>query len=70
MACGSCSKRRAAREASIQTIKKTFMDGYQQLKPSAVKSRLETFKRKFCNTCQSRFKCDMDVYLKCVKKDN
>lgn len=70
MACGSCKKRRAAKEATMRNIKKTYMDGYKQLKPSAVKTRLETFKRKFCGTCADRFKCTMDMYLKCTKKDN
>lgn len=70
MACGSCKKRRAAREAKARDIKLNYMSGYQQLKPSAVKTRLESYKRKFCGTCVDRFKCNMDMYLKCVKKDN
>jgi len=70
MACGGCAKRRAAREAKARDVKKHYMDGYQQLKPSAVKTRLESFKRKFCGTCGNRFKCTMDMYLKCTKKDN
>ena len=66
MACGSCSNRRAKREASRQVY--DVMGGYKNLPDRQLKARLESFKRIHCKDCEHRYTCDFTMYSNCTKK--
>jgi len=67
MACGACARKRKNRTV---IKKRDYMRGYESMQPTQVKARLDTFKRKYCSTCNERYDCTLNTYLKCKKKDN
>lgn len=70
MACGGCSKRRAATRAARQTKEdNSLMAGYANLTDRQIKARLEVYKRRYCKDCQKRYDCDYKSYLACRKSN-
>jgi hypothetical protein len=68
MACGSCSRRRAAQNANTQSKDDyDLMGGYSNLTDKQIKARLEVYKRKYCKTCNKRYDCDYASYVACRK---
>jgi len=68
MACGSCSKRRAAQNTNAQSKDDyDLMGGYSNLTDKQIKARLEVYKRKYCKTCNKRYDCDYASYAACRK---
>jgi hypothetical protein len=70
MACGGCSKRRAARDAVRKaSTERDLMGGYANLTDRQIKARLEAYKRRYCKDCKERYKCDYVRYVDCKKSD-
>jgi hypothetical protein len=68
MACGGCSKRRAAQDAQKQSKEDyDLMGGYANLTDKQIKARLEIYKRRYCRECTKRYECDYTNYLECRK---
>ena len=68
MACGACSKRRAAKtDARRQKEEQDLMGGYANLTDKQIKARLEVYKRRYCTTCAERYSCNYENYVKCKK---
>jgi len=63
MACGGCSKRRAARDASKAA--NPVMGGYKYLTDVQIKARLEAYKKRYCPNCDKRYECDYSSYVSC-----
>ena len=68
MACGGCSKRRAAKDAARKGNVYDVMGGFKYLPERQLKARLETYKKIHCQTCDSRYKCDFGMYSACNKR--
>jgi hypothetical protein len=66
MACGSCSKKRAARKVTVPK-KDEVMGGYGYLTDRQIKARLEVYKKKYCKDCNKRYECDYKMYVECKK---
>jgi hypothetical protein len=71
MACGGCSKRRAARaRAAVAQTDDPLRDltgGYANLNDQQLKARLEVYKKRFCRQCRERYTCDFARYMQCKK---
>lgn len=67
MACGGCSKRRAARQVARSANKDDVMGGYGHLTDRQIKARLEVYKRRYCTNCDKRYECDYKMYVECKK---
>jgi hypothetical protein len=68
MACGGCRAKAARRSANRNiTEKDGVMGGYKYLNDRQIKARLEIYKRKYCQDCDERFKCDYSMYVGCKK---
>lgn len=68
MACGGCAKRRAAKAANRKSAHEGDLTaGYANLNNQQLKARLEVYKRRYCKTCDLRYKCDYAMYLDCKK---
>lgn len=70
MACGGCSKRRESR--SVENRSKDdqdLMGGYTNLTDKQIKARLETYKRRYCTTCDKRYDCNYATYTECRKSN-
>jgi len=81
MACGGCTKRRdlvkAARSMldtppvnyrslGVETAPiDVVMGGYKYLTDRQIKARLETYKRRYCNECKTRYDCTYETYVTC-----
>ena len=63
MGCG-CGKNKGKLVRDPQDM----MGGYKYLKPHQVKARLEVFKRRHCQECGDRYKCDYAKYVECKGK--
>jgi hypothetical protein len=59
MGC-NCGRKRSA------PLALNILDGYANLKPHQIKSRLEVFKKNYCKNCEKRYKCDYNSYQKCT----
>ena len=68
MACGGCKKRRAARATMTKDNKYDVMGGFKYLPERQLRARLEVFKKTYCGDCDTRYKCNYDMNLKCNKK--
>lgn len=70
MACGGCSKRRAARDAARKSnVERDLMGGYANLTDRQIKARLEAYKRRYCKECSKRYECDYVSYVACKKPE-
>jgi len=68
MACGGCSKKRAARQVATKDVKKDdVMGGFGHLTDRQIKARLEVYKKRYCPTCDKRYECDYKMYVECKK---
>jgi hypothetical protein len=67
MACGGCSKRRAARQLAANKNKDEVMGGYGHLTDRQIKARLEVYKKRYCTNCSKRYECDYKMYVGCKK---
>ena len=67
MACGGCSKRRSVKEQSKERYE--VMGGYKDLPDRQIRARLEVYKKRYCKSCENRYKCDFVMYSDC-KKNN
>lgn len=65
MACGGCSKRRAANRQNKEDY--DLMGGYGTLSDVQIKARLEVYKRRYCKQCVKRYSCDFVIYTACRK---
>lgn len=66
MACGGCSKRRAARTATPRGGNVyDVLGGYKNLPNRQLKARLEHFKKLYCKDCDLRYQCDYAMYKNC-----
>jgi len=66
MACGGCSKKKAARRVTAVN-KDGVMGGYGHLTDRQIKARLEVYKKKYCKDCDKRYECDYKMYVECKK---
>ena len=65
MGCNSCSRRRAAKNASkVYDV----MGGHKYLPDKQIRSRLEVFKKRYCSECSKRYSCDFEKYSLCKDK--
>ncbi len=67
MACGGCSKRRAAKQMVKSVDKDGVMGGYGHLTNRQIKARLEVYKKRYCKDCDKRYECDYQMYVGCKK---
>ena len=65
MGCG-CGKNKGKLVRDPQDV----LGGYKYLKPHQVKARLEVFKRRHCQECSDRYKCDYSNYVQCKGAKN
>lgn len=65
MACGGCGRRRKAKVNKKDGV----MGGYKYLTDGQIKARLEVYKKKYCNNCDKRYKCDYVMYTECRKNE-
>jgi hypothetical protein len=68
MACGGCANRSAARAAKAMTKEGDLLGGYKYLPRRQINARLDAYKRRFCSSCDQRYECVYEVYLKCEKR--
>ena len=72
MACGGCSKRRAARKtrqiAREKSDREDLFGGYSSLNTRQIKVRLELYKKRYCKKCIKRYECDYEMYVNCKKQ--
>jgi len=65
MACGGCGKRRAVRASKVARRLNPVMGGYKYLTDVQIKARLEIYKRKHCKSCDKKYDCTYETYVKC-----
>jgi len=67
--CGARRKQRAnmaaVRSAANGDPVAEIMGGYKYLSPKQVRVRIEVYKRKNCQSCDNRYKCDYDMFVAC-----
>ncbi len=61
MSCKNCKSIREALQKSYTVMLDKFIPERQ------LKARLTTFKLYNCKECDSRYKCDLILYNKCIK---
>jgi len=61
MGCSGCGKRRAARTSG------NIMEQYKYLNDRQLKARLEIFKKRNCQKCEKKERCDYEMYVACKK---
>lgn len=61
MGCSGCGKRHRKPNST------DVMGGYKYLTDRQIKARLEVYKKKYCKSCDKRYKCDYQNYVKCKK---
>jgi hypothetical protein len=65
MACGGCSRKRAARNGPPTA--ENIMGGYKYLSDKQIRARLEVYKRNNCKNCDKRYECDYGNFIECKK---
>jgi len=70
MSCGGCARKSAARNASRPSIKNNgdeVLGAYKYMSDRQIKARLELYKKRYCQACEKRYKCDIVMYTECKK---
>lgn len=67
MACGGCRKR-SNRPRGVNKETGVMGSGYAHLTDRQIRARLEVYKKKYCQDCDNRYKCDYEMYVACRKK--
>ncbi len=71
MACGGCTKRRAAQSQARSMLtnnsgnEDVVMGGYKNLPDRQIRARLEVYKRRHCQECERRYDCTYATYVEC-----
>jgi hypothetical protein len=63
--CGDRRRAKAARAAANGDPVAEIMGGYKYLSPKQVRARIEVYKRRNCQKCDNRYKCDYDMFVSC-----
>lgn len=66
MACGACNKNNNKQATGDERF--NLMHEYQYLTQQQLQARLETFKRRYCSDCSTRYDCTYSVYAACIKR--
>jgi len=64
MGCTSCGKRRATQ---ANRSKVDIMNQHKYLNDRQLKARLEVYKKRYCQGCKKKEKCNYEMYVKCKK---
>lgn len=67
MACGGCSKRNNTRSVAGMKDKDEVLGPYKYMTDRQIKVRLELYKKRYCQNCENRYKCDITMYVECKK---
>lgn len=68
MACGGCGRNRRPKRPEARSPENYDLAGgvnINSLTDRQIHARLEVFKRKFCTSCNNRYKCNYGTYLDC-----